>query len=617
MAVVTIVGAGVIGISWARLFGEAGWEVRVSDPRPDLSEVVEGELASLAVTATGDLAAAAYGADFVQEAGPERIDIKEQMFATLAAHTREDVVLASSSSSLLPSVIARGNAAADRMVIGHPFNPPELMPLVEVVPGPQTSARTVDRAMEVYRGLGRLPIRLKKEIPGFVGNRLQKVFNDQAIHLVQQGVIDVRDLDDLVRASLGLRWATIGPFQSGALGGGPAGMRHLVEHVGSQMTFETGSPDPERMGEVMDAVERAYGTGEQAYARLAALRDRRTRAALAQLDLPGAKPEPGAVDAGLTADVTGLGPADAGTEPGHLLALQLFPGRVLKVSIQDGAVQTLVEDAGAAPDGVVVESGTVYWTTMGAPEVVPGTPGEAGYDFSRRNGGVHAWSQDRGVRRDVVAPGTMTTGKQLVSDGAGTLYWSDREGHRVSRVRTDGSGLSDLVVTPASEGIRGECVGVAVDPAGGYLYWTQKGPAKGGQGRILRAGLDLPAGQSAEHRTDIEVLWSGLPEPIDLHVEGGWLYWTDRGAAPRGNSLNWAPVPAPGTSGRAPEILADGFAEAIGLAIDSAAGLAYVADLGGHIREVPLPDGPAAGRSQREVAALGTPLTGLCLLPGA
>ncbi|TWV53468.1 hydroxylacyl-CoA dehydrogenase [Streptomyces misionensis] len=292
MAVVTIVGGGVIGVSWARLFGAAGWEVRISDPRPDLGELVARELAGLPVTATDDLAAAVTGADFVQEAGPERMEAKEQIFATLAAHTRDDVVLASSSSSLLPSAIGEGNAAADRIVIGHPFNPPELMPLVEVVPGPRTSAGTVDRAVEVYRELGKLPIRLRKEIPGFVGNRLQKVFNDQCFYLVQQGVIGVKDLDDLVRASLGLRWATIGPFESGVLGGGPEGMRHLLAHVGSQMTFETGSPDPARLGEVLDAVEQAYGTGESAYERLVALRDARTRSVLEPLGWP----EPPAVD---------------------------------------------------------------------------------------------------------------------------------------------------------------------------------------------------------------------------------------------------------------------------------------------------------------------------------
>ncbi|MCD0485534.1 3-hydroxyacyl-CoA dehydrogenase NAD-binding domain-containing protein [Streptacidiphilus sp. ASG 303] len=286
MAVVAIIGAGVIGVSWARLFGAAGWEVRISDPRPDLKAVADRDLGGMPVVLGDDLAAAVDGADFVQEAGPERIEVKKQMFAVLSAHTRDDVVLASSSSSLLPSAIAEGSPAADRIVIGHPFNPPELMPLVEVVPGPGTSPRTVERAVEVYRSLGKLPVRLKKEIPGFVGNRLQKVFDDQCTYLVQQGVIDVADLDHLVRASLGLRWATIGPFQSGTLGGGPGGMRHLVTHVGSQMTFEIGEPDPARTEEVLDAVESAYGTGEDAYERLADLRDGRTRAVLEPLGWP-------------------------------------------------------------------------------------------------------------------------------------------------------------------------------------------------------------------------------------------------------------------------------------------------------------------------------------------
>jgi ketoreductase RED1 len=277
MPVVTIVGAGVIGVSWARLFGQAGWEVRVSDPRPDLPEIVAG-LAGLPVTAVPDLAEAAEGADFVQENGPERIELKHAMFATLAAATGPDVVLASSSSSLLPSVIAEGSPAADRILVGHPFNPPELMPLVEVVPGAATSQAAVERAVAVYRGLGKLPITLGKEIPGFVGNRLQKVVNDQAMYLVQQGVIAPEDLDELVKASLGLRWATIGPFESRHLGGGPGGIRHLMEHVGSQMSFEIGAPDPEANGPVIEHVEQVYGTGPEAYGRLTARRDRRTRA---------------------------------------------------------------------------------------------------------------------------------------------------------------------------------------------------------------------------------------------------------------------------------------------------------------------------------------------------
>ena len=281
--IVTIVGAGVIGESFAQLFAKAGWTVRISDPRPDLDEIIANRLAGLDVSGTADLAAAADGTDFVQEAGPERIELKHEIFATLAAHTRDDVVLASSSSALLPSAIAEGNAAAHRIVIGHPFNPPELMPLIEVVPGPETAAAIVDHAVDVYRALGKVPIKLKKEIPGFVGNRLQKVIADQSTYLVQQGVIDVGDLDELVRVSLGLRWATIGPFESRHLGGGPGGIRHLIEHVGSQMRFETGRPDNKNLGPMIEEVEQTYGLGADAYERLTERRDRRTRAVVEAL----------------------------------------------------------------------------------------------------------------------------------------------------------------------------------------------------------------------------------------------------------------------------------------------------------------------------------------------
>src|ERR1700741_2605463 len=125
MPVVTIVGAGVIGASWARLFAESGWDVRLRQPRPAPQGIVEKQLADFAVTVTSDLATAVDGADFVQEAGPQRISIKHDIFGTLAANTRDDVVLASSSSSLLPSQIAEGSTVAHRIVIGHPFNPPE------------------------------------------------------------------------------------------------------------------------------------------------------------------------------------------------------------------------------------------------------------------------------------------------------------------------------------------------------------------------------------------------------------------------------------------------------------------------------------------------------------
>jgi len=297
-----------------------------------------------------------------------------------------------------------------------------------------------------------------------------------------------------------------------------------------------------------------------------------------------------------------------------LLALRLSEGDIVRIPLGSaggsGAVTTFVKEAGPCPDGIVVQDGTVYWTTMGVPAVLPGVSGEESLDYSARNGGISAAALADGQVSAVVESGALTTGKQLTGDGAGLLYWSDREGCRVSSVNVDGTGLRDLVINTPDGSKDPECVGVAVDPEAGHLYWTQKGPAKGGHGRILRAGLTLPPGEDPRSRSDIEILWDGLPEPIDLEIHQGFLYWTDRGAEPFGNTLNRAPLPAPGRVGGAPEILARGFREAIGLAIDGDAGLAYVSELGGRILAVEL---HSAGEiaATRVVADLGTPLSGL------
>ena len=174
-----------------------------------------------------------------------------------------------------------------------------------------------------------------------------------------------------------------------------------------------------------------------------------------------------------------------------MLALGIRTGVIYRVSVDDGEVTPLYADEpGQFPDGIVVLDRQVFWTTMGKPTIDPSVPSEAGLDFSARNGGVHAVLLDGSGRRDVTGP--ITTGKQLAHDGAGRLYWGDREGFRVCRIDIYGAGLTDLVVNPQDRDGLGKCVGVAVDPRRGHLYWTQKGPAKGGRGRIFRAGLDLP-----------------------------------------------------------------------------------------------------------------------------
>ncbi|MFI5780930.1 hypothetical protein [Nocardia sp. NPDC051570] len=297
-----------------------------------------------------------------------------------------------------------------------------------------------------------------------------------------------------------------------------------------------------------------------------------------------------------------------------LLVLGIASGTIERIDLSDNSVRTIVDDAGPAPDGVVFDPGTdrIYWTTMGMPDGPIPAPGQEP-DFSPRNGSVRSARLDGSDQREIVATGAITTGKQLAADlAAGRLYWCDREGCKVSRVGTDGTGLTDLVVNAPAEDKTAECVGVAVDPVEGYLYWTQKGPAKGGRGAILRAGLDIPLGETAADRSDIDILWDGLPEPIDLHIDAATatLYWTDRGAEPWGNTLNRAPIPRKGELGTRPQILARGFDEAIGLAVDTDAGLAYVTDLAGTVRAVPLDT--SSGATEFVVARLtGRPLTGI------
>jgi sugar lactone lactonase YvrE len=291
----------------------------------------------------------------------------------------------------------------------------------------------------------------------------------------------------------------------------------------------------------------------------------------------------------------------------HLLVLDIVGGAVRRIDL-DGTVSTVVADTGAAPDGIVHDPSTdrVYWTLMGQP---------TGRDFSARTGGLRSARTDGSDVTTVLADGAITTGKQLdLADGH--LYWSDREGGRVTRAAVDGSDVTDLVVRPQDPAtglvdIHDQCVGIAVDTASGHLYWTQKGPAKGDAGRIFRAGIDIPDGETAETRTDIEAVWSDLPEPIDLWLDraSSTLFWTDRGAPPFGNTLNSAPVPAVGAPGVEPTVLAKDFAEAIGLAVDTEAGIAYVTALDGSVRAVPIRDGAPAERVVASVS--GSAFTGI------
>lgn len=245
---IAVIGAGTIGASWAAIFLARGNDVAVSDPSPQgeafarrfianawptleaLGLVVEGasqDRFSFHASPT----AACQGARFVQESGPEREDLKIEVFAELDAALPADVVIASSSSGLLITRVTVKCKHPERCVIGHPFNPPHLIPLVEVVGGEKTSAEAIEKAMDFYRELGKHPIHIKKEVKGHVANRLQAALWREAVSLVADGVVSVADADAAIAYGPGLRWALMGPHLTFHLAGGEGGMPHFMAHL--------------------------------------------------------------------------------------------------------------------------------------------------------------------------------------------------------------------------------------------------------------------------------------------------------------------------------------------------------------------------------------------------
>ncbi len=245
---VAVIGTGVIGASWASNFLAHGLEVTAHDPAPGAEARLHATVAAQwpAMQAMGlaagadparlrfhaNLEAALDGAEFVQENGPERLDAKQALFAAMAAATSADVVLASSSSTLMVSDVQPGCHHPERVVLGHPFNPPHLIPLVEVVGGAATSEGAITQAMAFCRQIGKHPIRLRREMKGHVANRLQAALWQEAFHLLLEGVADVADIDAAIAHGPGLRWALLGPFLNLHLSGGPGGMAHMLAHLG-------------------------------------------------------------------------------------------------------------------------------------------------------------------------------------------------------------------------------------------------------------------------------------------------------------------------------------------------------------------------------------------------
>jgi DNA-binding beta-propeller fold protein YncE len=260
---------------------------------------------------------------------------------------------------------------------------------------------------------------------------------------------------------------------------------------------------------------------------------------------------------------------------GRLFVLELSANHIYSIN-PDGSDQMIIVNNCHLPDGIVVdvEGGHIYWTNMGsAPSVNDGSIERADVD---------------GKNRKVIVPkGVAFTPKQIHLDKQnGKLYWCDREGMRVMRSNLDGSQVETLVEAGRGDTDRRDqtrwCVGITIDPVHKQIYWTQKGPDNGDQGRILRAGLQIPRGETAASRSDIEVFFDRLPEPIDLELdlENRVLYWTDRGDPPRGNTVNRASIDA---KPRKSEIVLRNLMEGIGIALDVAGDRMFVTDFGGSV----------------------------------
>jgi 3-hydroxyacyl-CoA dehydrogenase len=277
---IAIVGTGVIGASWAAHYLARGFDVVATDPAPNAEENLRKyvDAAWEQATALGltpgasrnrltfnpNMQEALANADFVQENAPERPEFKIKLFADMDAATPVDSIIASSSSGITPSVMQSNCKHPERVLVGHPFNPPHIMPLVEVVGGTKTSPEAIQRAIEFYSSIGKKAILLNKELPGHVANRLQAALYREIMYLIQNGVLSVADADDAVSYGPGLRWGVMGPSLQFHLGGGAGGIRHFIDHLMDPMAAlikTLGTPDvtPELKKTIADGVLQEAG----------------------------------------------------------------------------------------------------------------------------------------------------------------------------------------------------------------------------------------------------------------------------------------------------------------------------------------------------------------------
>ncbi|MCJ1400021.1 hypothetical protein MMC11_003224 [Xylographa trunciseda] len=570
---VVILGGGVLGRRISALWLAGGFDVHIRDPSAEqriaATSYIENSVAAYAKYVDGtkpgkfeaftDLELAIKNAWLIIESVPERLDIKVPTFAELDAKAPADCIMCTNSSSFKSSDLIEKvrTENRNRILNMHYMMPPDNR-VVELMTDGETSPEIFPFLVERLRGIGMHPIVARKESTGFVFNRLWAAIKREVLTILAEGVSVPEELDAVWMEMYGSKQ-------------GPCAM---MDSVGL---------------DTVALIEQHYMTERHLSG---AYTVDYLRANYLDQGKLGAKCNKGGLyPPGYTVKTAG----EASDDHHNIHAPTLYfldiglstltdtmhAGRIL-VGAPDGRPTRTIVSGQTLPDGLDVDmaAGRLYWTNMGIP--------------SKNDGSVLSCALDGSDITTVIPSGHIHTPKQLVLDHANAqLYVSDREGLRVMRCNLDGSALETLVQTGdwRDEKVAADQtnwpVGITVDPGKKVFYWTQKGPSKAFHGRIFRANMAFPTGQDATTRTDIETLFSGLPEPIDLELEpeAQVLYWTDRGELPLGNSLNRVAVAEIGkkSGGLGYEILARNLHEAIGLKLDTKNRHVYLTDLGGSV----------------------------------
>ncbi|KAL3458632.1 3-hydroxyacyl-CoA dehydrogenase [Aspergillus heterothallicus] len=575
---VVVLGAGILGRRIASVFVAGGYKVHIRDPSAAAltaaAEFIDANRSAFtALTPTPhpasgefetftDLPAAVIDAWLVVEAVPEILELKTDIFGEVDQYAPADCVLASNSSSyksgLMVDKVKDGRRA---QVLNMHFTMPPGIRTVELMTcGGETRAEVLEEMSRVLARCGMVPVTARKESTGFIFNRLWAAIKREILYILAEDVSSPEEID-LLWTNMFQLPESLPPCQlMDKIGLSTVALiedNYIQERgLDGRMTVDWLRENYIAKGKIGSSSDKGGLYGPSA-ASDSQKKENQTQA-LYLLDV-------------------GLGSNNAD------IAQIPTAGRILHFSPSTGEMKTLVGGQ-SLPDGIDISrsTGRMFWTNMG-------------HATSTHDGSVHSAKLDGSDIQILLPPGSVHTPKQLVvDDTAGKVYFCDREGMGVHRCNFDGSQHEILVQTGRVPENKGDmtrwCVGITLDKARGYVYWTQKGPSKSGQGRIFRAGINVPAGETAESRTDIKLLLDNLPEPIDLELDeqAQRLYWTDRGEHPLGCSLNSVDLSEP----MQPETLrpkmatlARHFNEPIGLKLGPC-GEIYVGDLGGSIYRV-------------------------------